>query len=635
MKKKLLLFIFLSSFLSISAQESYRAKYKNKFHFKSLSEETIKYYDDAQNCWENTEESCISFYKKMLESATQKNECKPCAEIELARGYFFENTFDSSISHLNNLIKDAKNLNERLRDELELDAYNIMALNYASKGDYKSAISYFSECGKRIDKLGKKEQSALLKVNLGRIYSDMGNYDKSIEMRKEALNELKQLNISRQTAIIASGIAAAYNNNDQMDSAIVWSNYTLKLAKEQHDVNSEITGYYILAASLEKTQPNSAMQFAEQAINLSRKNNSKFSLPEALGVKGNLLMAQKNYREAEKVYLEAIALERENGVKDNLLLFYEKLGKTAYLNKDYPLSAQYLYAATNLKDSIISKENQKLVHEFNTKYETEKKEKQIAEQELKIQKQRSNLLYAILGGALLVSVLGGIFIYNRKAQKLKLKHLQQEKENAILNSFILGEERERSRISHELHDGVAAMIGAAKMSLDAIPHLPEEKRLEQLSKVKGILENTHADVRHIAHNLLPTVLEKEGLIQATTQFVSEVNETKLVNIQVKDKESNANELSKQLQLMLFRVIQELVNNIIKHSQAQNAEIIFSRHSNGLQIEVSDDGIGYNEMKKPEEQGLYSITQRLKSIGGNFKIIKGSSGGTQAMVEIAV
>lgn len=635
MKKYILLFTLLSGFLSIWAQENYKVKYKNKFHFKTLSEETLKYYDDAQNCWENTEESCIPFYKKMIESATRNKECKPCAEIELARGYFFENAFDSSISQLNNLLKDAKNLDEKRRDELELDAYNIMALNYASTGDYKNAILYFSECGKRIDKLGKKEQSALLKVNMGRIYSDMGNHEKSIEMRKKALNELKKLNISRQTAIITSGIAAAYNNNNQMDSAIVWSKYALTLAKEQQDVNSEISGYYVLAASLEKTQPDSAMLFAEQAIHLSRKNNSKFSLSEALGVKGNLLTAQKNYREAEKVYLEAIALERENGVKDNLLLFYEKLGKTAYLNKNYPLSAEYLYEATNLKDAIISKENRELVHEFNTKYETEKKEKQIAEQELKIQKQRSNLLYAILGGALLVSVLGGVFIYNRKAQKLKLKHLQQEKENAILNSFILGEERERNRISHELHDGVAAMIGAAKMSLEAIPHLPEEKRMEQLSKIQGILEHSHSDIRHIAHNLLPTVLEKEGLVQATVQFASEINETKLVNILIKDKNSNANELSKQLQLMLFRVIQELVNNIIKHSQAQNAEIIFSRRPNGLQIEVSDDGIGYDGMNKPGEQGLYSITQRLKSIGGNFKITKSNSGGTQAMVELAV
>src|SRR5690606_15715731 len=123
----------------------------------------------------------------------------------------------------------------------------------------------------------------------------------------------------------------------------------------------------------------------------------------------------------------------------------------------------------------------------------------------------------------------------------------------ILNSFILGEERERKRISQDLHDGVAAMIGAAKMSLESIPHLSQEKQMEQLSKVKNILENTHADVRHIAHNLLPTVLEKEGLIKATSHFSSEINETKLVNIFITDKDSKAEKLSPQLQLILFRV----------------------------------------------------------------------------------
>src|SRR5690606_13525637 len=165
--------------------------------------------------------------------------------------------------------------------------------------------------------------------------------------------------------------------------------------------------------------------------------------------------------------------------------------------------------------------------------------------------------------------------------------------------------------------------------------LPREKQLEQFSKVKDILENTHADVRHIAHNLLPTVLEKEGLIKATSHFASEINETKLVKISVTDKNSNAQELSPQLQLMLFRVIQELVNNIIKHSQAENAEIAFNNSPNGLQIEISDDGIGYEDINKTGNQGLYTITQRLKSKGDNFKITIRNSGGTEAKVVVTV
>ena len=279
--------------------------------------------------------------------------------------------------------------------------------------------------------------------------------------------------------------------------------------------------------------------------------------------------------------------------------------------------------------------NQELIHEFQVKYETEKKEKQIAEQKLKIQKQNAKIWFAILGGILFAAILGGTFLYHKKAEKLKLKQLEQEKENAILSSFVLGEERERNRISHELHDGVAAMIGAAKMSLESIPHLSTEQQMKQILKVVGILEDSHADIRHIAHNLLPIVLEKEGLIKATKHFANEINDTKLVNILVSDHHSNANEQPQQLQLMLFRIIQELVNNIVKHSQAKNAEIIFSKAQNSLQIEITDDGIGYDEAIDQANQGLYSISQRLRSIGGQFQISRKSSGGTQAKVELVV
>src|SRR5690606_17469484 len=365
-----------------------------------------------------------------------------------------------------------------------------------------------------------------------------------------------------------------------------------ELKNETHQARA----YYRYADVLNQVgKPEKALNYAEQAVNLAQEIGDYVTLPKATHT--------------------AAIISFSIGEKEK--------------------AADYFRAYTIIKDSISTTENTRVINEINTKYQTEKKEKQIAEQELKIQKQRSNLLLAILGGVLLISILGGAIFYNKRKQQVKLKQLQQEKENAILNSFILGEERERKRISQDLHDGVAAMIGAAKMSLESIPYLPREKQLEQFSKVKDILENTHADVRHIAHNLLPTVLEKEGLIKATSHFASEINETKLVKISVTDKNSNAQELSPQLQLMLFRVIQELVNTIIKHSQAENAEIAFSNSPNGLQIEISDDGLGYEDINNTRNQGIYSITQRLKSIGGNFKITKRKSGGTQAKVVVTV
>src|SRR5690606_33494468 len=272
--------------------------------------------------------------------------------------------------------------------------------------------------------------------------------------------------------------------------------------------------------------------------------------------------------------------------------------------------------------------------DLNTQYETEKKERLLAEKELVIEKQHSRHRLIIIVGSLLMLSALGYFVSYRRNQKIKVQKAQREKENAVLNSFINGEERERTRISQELHDGLAALVSAAKMSLETIPHLDETKKEQQIAKTKNILENTHAEIRHIAHNLMPVTLEKEGLIKAAEQFVNDIKETQILDISFVDNTHNKIELPLQIQLMLYRVIQELVNNIIKHSQAKQDVITFSsKEDNTLQIEVSDNGKGFDGNVSKESQGLYSIRQRLQSIGGNFILKRNDSSGMQAIAEL--
>ncbi|TJZ61495.1 tetratricopeptide repeat protein [Sphingobacterium olei] len=479
---------------------------------------------------------------------------------------------------------------------------------------------------------------------LANAYKMMGNLLVQSRKAKEAIssyklsaNILEKIKKHGNAGLVYGNMVRAFLTIGEKDSALFYNEVAKKMAIHVSPGHSLHFMVNMSEAELQTIKGNFSLAdaAADKALAIAQLLNNPGMLGGFYTIKANIAKEKGNYNEAIKYDLLSIELNKKSGSFAQLVNSYFNLSKSYYWAGRYKEAYDARVTYMQLNDSLFSEKSASEINDLNVKYETSQKEKQIAEQELKIQKQQSNLLYAILGGALLVSVLGSIFFYQKKAQKLKLKHLQQEKENAILNSFILGEERERSRISHELHDGVAAMIGAAKMSLEAIPHLPQEKRMEQLSKIQGILEHSHSDIRHIAHSLLPTVLEKEGLVQATSQFVSEINETNLVNILVIDQNSNAYQLSSQLQLMLFRVIQELVNNIIKHSQAQNAEIVFSTHPNGLQIEVTDDGIGYDGISEPGEQGLYSITQRIKSIGGNFKIVRGSSGGTQAMVELTV
>lgn len=514
---------------------------------------------------------------------------------------------------------------------------NLQAAIEAYKQNQEGAVNYYKKAIQIFEKNNDQKSAASVNFNIANIFLSRLNYPMAYQYSSAATKGFKVVNDTLYyPGALAVNAVSAIMLGKKKEAGTAAQQAAEISERYKNPLGMAMSGYALAEIAMYDEKYDTAIAHFQKVMPLAQQLQQVTLMSAASTSMVKAYLENKNYDLAITEGKKAIEISEKFRYKDVLYALNRYISQAYQQKGDEHLSLQYLRRADEyFRDEVVTNDR-RVMGELLVQYETEKKEKQITEQELKIQKQQSNLLYAILGGALLASVLGGIFAYHRKAQKLKLKQLQQEKENAILNSFILGEERERNRISHELHDGVAAMIGAAKMSLEAIPHLPQEKRMEQLSKVQGILEHSHADIRHIAHNLLPTVLEKEGLIKATAQFVSEVNDTKLVNITIRDKNSKANEYSKQLQLMLFRVIQELVNNIIRHSQAQNAEIVFSTlQNNGLLIEITDDGIGYDDTTGQENQGLYSIAQRLKSIGGNFKISKGIQGGTQAKVELMV
>ncbi len=586
---------------------------------------------ELDDCIKDIERDCLEMTNKIIEKG--KEEKVPFLDyLYFKKAFYFmnRNELDSVIVYSRLAIE---NPNPTEKERSDTDAYNLLANSHYFKGELDTAINHYLKIAEILEDGGNPLHLGYLYSNIALVVGQTNNEDKQLEYLQKSFKLLDENNDERFIATIASNIGLAYHHRKDIVNAVEWSEKALKLSELSNDLMAKTQSY--LTLSFSEKDLNKSVQYAEQSVQYANELKDKTHQARAYYTYADILNKLGESKKALNYAEQAVSLAQEMGDKPTLVRASKTAGNINYNLEKKERAADFYYTYATWKDSISSAENAREINEINTKYETEKKEKRIVEQELKIQKQQSNLLLAILGGALLISILGGAIFYNNRKQQAKLKQLQQEKENAILNSFILGEERERKRISHELHDSVAAMIGAAKMSLESIPHLPQDKRMEQLAKVERILERSHADIRHIAHNLLPTVLEKEGLIKATSHFISEINETKLVKISVTDKSSNTEELSPQLQLMLFRVIQELVNNIIKHSQAQNAEIIFSNSPTGLQIEISDDGIGYDDNKTTENQGLYSITQRLKSIGGNFKITKRKSGGTQAEVMVTV
>lgn len=265
------------------------------------------------------------------------------------------------------------------------------------------------------------------------------------------------------------------------------------------------------------------------------------------------------------------------------------------------------------------------LEEIRMKYETEKKERLLAEQALVIQKKNVQLRYWILGGAALLAISVGGGIQYRNTQRRKLLLITKEHENAILKAMVSGEELERNRISRELHDGVASTLGAVRMSLEAIPFLSAGLQPAQLKKVTDIVGRTHTDIRRIAHNLLPLTLEKEGFLNALVQLISDIQDMGLLQISMHHQLPDNFRPGPGIELMLHRIVQELINNITRHAQATKARIEIKLEGSELQVRICDDGIGMHQAS--EHQGLSSIRQRLQALGGSFDIkaapLKGS------------
>lgn len=605
----------------------------NDYLKANMSPETEKMITEAKACQDSDSQNCSTLFR----AAIKKGKKEKAAYLDyLYFQYAFylyrTNQSDSSMYYVDKALA-----NENPKDyDTHAAAVNLKGTLFYSLGENVKAIDHLIQASKILEENKDSVKLAYSFINIGTLVGSADDNKTAMDYYMKAYNILTALKDSSYLGTLAGNIGSKYFERSDWGNSKIWAHRAMKFENPRDPYTGKSSGAHIL--SLLFTHENnldSAYYYGQKAVEYAEKTEQPYKIGSALYAYAVALNNKGMKSEARKNIDEAISVLSDIGEKETLV---KALGIAAEIyadGGDYKKASEYYAEYKKLYESLLPEQTAKIVSELNTQYETEKKEKQIAEQELKIQKHRSNLWLAILGGALLASILGGAFWMNRRTNRLKLSQLQQEKENAILNSFIQGEERERNRISHELHDGVAAMIGAAKMGLEAIPHLKPEQQLEQYNKVKTILNTTHADVRHIAHNLLPTVLENDGLIKATEHFIGEINQTGLLKVSVADNNSGAEKLPEQMQLLLFRVIQELVNNIIKHSQAQTAKISFSRSANGLNIEVTDDGIGFDGGLDSGNQGLYSISQRLKSIGGNFKFIKGERRGMSAIAEVKI
>jgi len=330
----------------------------------------------------------------------------------------------------------------------------------------------------------------------------------------------------------------------------------------------------------------------------------------------------------------------------NLSEYYHRTGNNS---KAYEL----LEKATDIKDSVLSETNIKQANTLAAIYETGKKQKEILR--LKDEKEIQAVSIAknsTLNKVFISTIIGLlIFVYlayrtvkneqkitlqKQEIQKQKISELEKDKKLLTAEAMLKGQEEERSRIAKDLHDGLGGMLSGVKLSFNNMKEnivlSPENQH--SFERSIAMLDKTISELRKVAHNLMPEVLVKFGLDEALKEFCCYIETSTGIDV-IYQQLGEDRQLSSQADITIYRIVQELVNNALKHAEAKQIIVQFTKNHVKAGITVEDDGKGFdiNDPALKKGAGLSNIMYRVNYFKGTLDINSQPGKGTSVNVEL--
>jgi two-component system, NarL family, sensor kinase len=282
---------------------------------------------------------------------------------------------------------------------------------------------------------------------------------------------------------------------------------------------------------------------------------------------------------------------------------------------------------------------QRQMNETEARYQNEKKQKEIIQlqkdkqiQSLSI-KQKSTLNYFLIASVaalLLVGFLGYRNLRHRhqlakqqdELQQQRIRELEKDRQLIAVDSMLKGQEEERSRLAKDLHDGLGGLLSGVKFSLsnmkDNLIITPDNMAVFERSL--DMLDTSIKELRRVAHNMMPEMLTKFGLNEALKEYCNSINATKLVAVKYQSLGMDTR-LDSSTEIVVYRIVQELLNNILKHAVASEAFVQLIRGNNRLNIVVEDNGKGFDTtfLEKNKGAGWVNIRSRVEYLKGQLDI----------------
>jgi signal transduction histidine kinase len=524
---------------------------------------------------------------------------------------------------------------------------------YFNKSDYWNASRHYAKSAELFDKYGDSTNGAAVYQNLVSVLTQTKNYEKAIEISEKILDYARRKKDTIQMAYTIQGMTNTYIEADKLDEAKPYLDVLLVIMQNTMD-NNIISESYNTAASYyyEVKDYKTALRYAQLALETGMEVKQNYQIADYKKTIGAIYLKMNQLALAKK-YLDEAAVEgKASGNND--VYYNTTLHLSEYYAKvnDYPKAYEYLQQYSKLNDSLLVEETRQYTTQLEAVYESNKKETEIlrlraedAEKAYAIRKRNTFLIITAGLLALLGFILALLIKNHRNRQRLsrqkaalqeeKIITMEKQQQVASLQSMINGQETERTRIARDLHDGLGGVFSTVKMHYSTLQHeTPAVRDNPIYKKTLELINNAADELRKVAHNMMPEVLMKVGLIEALEDFCNMVSAGKQlrVNLQSYGMEKR---LSSSTEVMLYRIIQELVNNIIKHANANAAIIQINRDGDRLSLTIEDNGKGFNlrEAEEKQSMGMATVRSRVDYLNGKLTIDSRKGVGTTVMIDL--
>jgi len=478
---------------------------------------------------------------------------------------------------------------------------------------------------------------------LSSVYLQTGQQQQSLYYSRKAIAHI--------TTDSANGVIAIYNNTadcfytlHQYDSAIYYSLKGLDLCARfpgNSDVRAQTMLYVTLAAcKAVQNKYDEAIIYYNKALASEEIYPSLDGYVSIYSGLAEVYIKKNDYLQAEKYFKQALDASEKYGVGGQKLIgIHERLADLYHDNlRDDALAYHHKNTASKARDSLESADRAKMVAQLDISYRSAEKDRELSKKQLLLAQRESQLkqknfwilfISVTIALAIVVIIIG--YRNNKHKQRLHEAHirtLEHEKEISTLQHTITGEEQERSRLARELHDGIMVLFSAIRMKLRQLPksHTALQSDIE-FNSLSDELEQAIKELRRTAHNLMPDMLLDGGLVEAVYYFSKSLQQNSPLQINFQQY-GVLPRLKEDAELSLYRIVQELLQNVIRHSDANKALIQFNYRDEILCITVEDNGKGFDPRSIPKKGvGLRSIETRLKALNGSMDIRSTSSGTT--------